>query len=104
MEPLGYSFLFLISIIMLFTIDSTVKRLDKKLKRIDLSLSLILNRMEIEYPSRISDRVKQIALDPERMIEAIKLYREESNSSLKEAKEAIEEFLKSADTPFPVKK
>jgi ribosomal protein L7/L12 len=89
---------------MLFTIDSTVKRLDKKLKRIDLSLSLILNRMEIEYPSRLSDRVKQIALDPERMIEAIKLYREESNSSLKEAKEAIEEFLKSTDTPFPFKK
>jgi ribosomal protein L7/L12 len=97
MEPLGYSFLFLIIIVMLFTIDSTIKRLDKKLKRIDISLSLILNRMEIEYPSRLSDRVKQIALDPERIIEAIKLYREESNSSLKEAKEAIEEFLKSTD-------
>ncbi|GBO53050.1 hypothetical protein APA_958 [Pseudanabaena sp. lw0831] len=63
------------------------------MKRMDISLSLLLNRMEIEVPSQFSDRVKQIALAPYRKIEAIKLYREETGASLRESKEAIEEFI-----------
>ena len=97
MDALAYLFLSLTALIIILSIDSTVKRLDRKLKRIDMSLSLILNRMEIEFPSRLSERVKQIALDPDRKIEAIKLYREETNVSLKEAKEAVEDFLKNTD-------
>ena len=97
MDAFAYFFLGLTVLIMIFSIDSTVKRLDRKLKRIDMSLSLILNRMEIEFPSRLSERVKQIALDPNRKIEAIKLYREETNTSLKDAKEAVEDFLKNSD-------
>ena len=97
MDALAYLFLSLTALIIILSIDSTVKRLDRKLKRIDMSLSLILNRMEIELPSRLSERVKQIALDPDRKIEAIKLYREETNVSLKEAKEAVEDFLKNTD-------
>ena len=65
----------------------TVKRHERKLKR----------RMDIEFPSRLSERVKQMALDPARKIEAIKLYRQETNVSLKEAKEAVEEFLKNTN-------
>ena len=38
-----------------------------------------------------------MALDPARKIEAIKLYRQETNVSLKEAKEAVEEFLKNTN-------
>jgi ribosomal protein L7/L12 len=53
--------------------------------------------MEIEFPSRLSERVKQMALDPDRKIEAIKLYREETNASLKDAKEAVEEFLENTN-------
>jgi ribosomal protein L7/L12 len=97
MDALAYLFLSLTALIIILSINSTVKRLDRKLKRIDMSLSLILNRMEIEFPSRLSERVKQMALDPDRKIEAIKLYREETNLSLKEAKEAVEEFLKNTD-------
>jgi ribosomal protein L7/L12 len=97
MDAFAYFFLGLTVLIMIFSIDSTVKRLDRKLKRIDMSLNLILNRMEIEFPSQLSERVKQIALDPYRKIEAIKLYREETNTSLKDAKEAVEDFLKSTD-------
>ena len=97
MDALAYLFLPLTALIIILSIDSTVKRLDRKLKRIDMSLSLILNRMEIEFPSRLSERVKQMALDPDRKIEAIKLYREETNVSLKEAKEAVEDFLKNTD-------
>ncbi len=54
---------------------------------------IVLNRIEIEVPSQLSDRVKQIVLDPYRKLEAIKLYRGETGASLVGAKEAIEEFI-----------
>ena len=40
----------------------------------------------------LSDRVKQMAVDPGRKIEAIIAYREETGAGLAEAKEAIESF------------
>ena len=43
----------------------------------------------------LSDRVKQLAADPLRKIEAIKAYREETGAGLAEAKEAIESFINS---------
>jgi hypothetical protein len=43
----------------------------------------------------LSDRVKQLAADPARKIEAIKLYREETGAGLAEAKEAVEAFINS---------
>jgi hypothetical protein len=87
MDALAYFFLFLTVLIIIFYIDLTVKRHECKLK----------SRMDIEFPSRLSERVKQMALDPARKIEAIKLYREETNASLKEAKEAVEEFLENTN-------
>ena len=87
-----YACLFTIVLITL-SLQSSIRRLEKKMKRMDLSLSVLLNRMEIEVPSLISDQVKQLALDPYRKIEAIKLYRGETGASLLEAKEAIEEFI-----------
>jgi hypothetical protein len=41
----------------------------------------------------LSDRVKQLASDPARKIEAIKVYREETGAGLAEAKEVVEGFL-----------
>jgi hypothetical protein len=43
----------------------------------------------------LSDRVKQLASDPSRKIEAIKVYREETGAGLAEAKEAVEAHFKS---------
>ena len=43
----------------------------------------------------LSDRVKQLAGDPARKIEAIQAYREETGAGLAEAKEAIETFINS---------
>lgn len=40
----------------------------------------------------LSENVKQIAADPNRKIEAIKAYRNETGASLSEAKKAVEEF------------
>jgi hypothetical protein len=43
----------------------------------------------------LSERVKEIASDPLRTIEAIRVYREETGASLEDAKEAIEAFIRS---------
>jgi hypothetical protein len=43
----------------------------------------------------LSDRVKELAADPQRKIEAIKVYREETGVGLAEAKDAVEMFLNS---------
>ena len=40
----------------------------------------------------LSERAKQLASDPARKIEAIKVYREETGASLAEAKEAVEAY------------
>ena len=48
MDALAYFFLFLTVLIIIFYIDLTIKRHERKLK----------HRMEIEFPSRLSERVK----------------------------------------------
>ena len=43
----------------------------------------------------LSERVKELARDPSRKIEAIKVYREETGTGLKDAKDAVEAFIDS---------
>ncbi len=43
----------------------------------------------------LSDRVKEAANDPDRKIEAIKLFREETGAGLAEAKMAVEQYIRS---------
>lgn len=43
----------------------------------------------------LSDRAKQLASDPAKKIEAIKVHREETGASLAQAKHAVEAFAKS---------
>jgi len=43
----------------------------------------------------LSDRVKEIARDPNRKIEAIQAYREETGAGLAEAKDAVEAYIDS---------
>jgi hypothetical protein len=43
----------------------------------------------------LSNRVKELAADPARKIEAIQVYREETGASLADAKEAVEAFINS---------
>ncbi|BAU43604.1 hypothetical protein [Leptolyngbya sp. O-77] len=76
-----------------FDLDSTVKRIDRRTKRLELCLDLILDRLEIDTPFQLSERIKQIALDPERKVEAIRLYKEETNVTLREAVDAINAYI-----------
>ena len=65
--------------------------------RLDRKMNLILQQMNISFDEYvgISDRVKELARDPSRKIEAIKVYREETGAGLADAKKAVEEFIDS---------
>jgi hypothetical protein len=66
-----------------------------RLQRIERKLNALLRHQGVD-PTQglpLSDRVKELAGDPSRKIEAIKVYREETGASLAEAKEAVEAFM-----------
>jgi ribosomal protein L7/L12 len=65
--------------------------------RVDRKLNLILEQMNISFDESagLSDRVKELARDPNRKIEAVKAYREETGAGLAEAKNAVEAFIHS---------
>ena len=65
--------------------------------RVDRKLNLILGQMNITFDEFgvLSDRVKELARDPNRKIEAIKAHLEETGAGLAEAKNAVEAFIHS---------
>jgi hypothetical protein len=67
----------------------------RRVARVDRKLNLILKQMNITFDefAVLSDRVKELARDPYRKIEAIKVYREETGVGLAEAKYTIEDFI-----------
>ena len=69
---------------------------DAKLRRIDRKLDAIIQNLGIELPesvvSGLSSEVCRLA-DAGQKIEAIKLHREETGVGLKEAKDAVEDYL-----------
>jgi Ribosomal protein L7/L12 C-terminal domain len=69
--------------------------LTDRVGRIERKLNALLRHHGVD-PTRglpLSDRVKQLADDPARKIEAIKVYREETGEGLAEAKEAVEAYI-----------
>jgi hypothetical protein len=80
-------------LVVLFSYGNTTARL----RGIERKLNALLRHHGVD-PTQglpLSDRVKQLAADPGRKIEAIKVYRDETGAGLAEAKEAIESFTKS---------
>jgi hypothetical protein len=67
-----------------------------QLSRLDSKINAILRQQNIDpmIPQPLSERVKEVATDPARKIEAIKIYREETGVGLAEAKNAIEAHLR----------
>ena len=63
-------------------------------ERIEHKLNLLLRHAEIDPREavQLSDRVKAIANDPNRKIEAIKAHRDETGASLAAAKDAVERY------------
>lgn len=75
-------------------VETRAAMLGSRIKRLEKKLDLVLRALNIEPDScdDLSEAVKEIARDPNRKIEAIKAYREETGASLVEAKEAVENF------------
>ena len=68
-----------------------------RITRIERKLNLLLRHQGVDLLQGLplSERVKQLASNPQRKIEAIKVYREETSAGLAEAKEAVEAFINS---------
>jgi hypothetical protein len=69
-----------------------------RLQNIERKLNALFRHLGVDMTLGwlpLSDRVKQLAADPARKIEAIKVYREETGAGLAEAKEAVESFIDS---------
>jgi hypothetical protein len=82
-----------IVIILLVTLPSYWSAI-ARLKVIEWKLNALLRHHGVDHLP-LSDRVKEVAADPKRKIEAIKIYREDTGASLLEAKEAVESFFES---------
>lgn len=82
----------LISMILIGYSDAAIR-----LVRIERKLNLLIRHNGIDPLQGVplSERVKQIADDPARKIEAIKLHRQETGASLNEAKDAVEAYVNS---------
>jgi hypothetical protein len=64
-----------------------------RLQRIEHKLDLILKQLGIEYVPPPKAAWQELADDPARKIEAIKVYREQQGVSLVEAKTAVEDYI-----------
>ncbi len=69
--------------------------LTDRVGRIERKLNALLRHHGVDTTQGLplSERVKQLASDPARKIEAIKVYREETGAGLAEAKEAVEAYI-----------
>jgi hypothetical protein len=75
-------------------LDENIHVVRLRLCQAGLRLAWVLNDALGKSPA-LSDRVKKLALEPGRKIEAIKVYREETGAGLADAKDAIEAFIAS---------
>jgi sirohydrochlorin ferrochelatase len=72
-----------------------LSRMQARLGRVESRLNLLLRQFNIDPApgSLLSDRVRDLAEDPARKIEAIKVYCEETGAGLAEAKAAVESYI-----------
>jgi hypothetical protein len=85
-----------IVVIGVLAILATVSRSQARLERVERRLNLLLRHFNIDTApgSQLSERVRRLADDPARKIEAIKVYRDETGAGLAEAKAAVEDYIK----------
>ena len=82
---------------------AALSRLGGRVESLERQMSVLQRHLGLTSPPLYtpSDRVKQLAADPKRKIEAIKVFREESGLGLKEAKTIIEELIQSQRMNVP---
>lgn len=81
-------------LVVLGAVEGRAASLRIQVRRLERKLDLVLRAMNItpDACDELSEAVKEIARDPNRKIEAIKAYREETGASLMEAKQAVENY------------
>jgi hypothetical protein len=86
-----YWFAVFIPLLLLWFCWSTVS-LDRRLRTVEHNLSALLRHFNIDPLALAppSDRVKQLAADPARKIEAMRVYRQETGADLRAAKAVID--------------
>jgi ribosomal protein L7/L12 len=91
MEMLDYYYIGAIAICLfrIFSLNNRITELENKYAKLCGSLGYVE-----EPPKPPSERVMLLAADPSQKIEAIKAYREETGCGLKEAKDAVEYYMK----------
>ena len=92
--------LVLIALLMALMVFPTAPRssaaMARRLIRLERKVDLVLRHLEIQCDMILPDlpeRVKDLAKDPAKKIQAIKAYREETGAGLAEAKEAVEAWM-----------
>jgi ribosomal protein L7/L12 len=86
-----------LSVIVALAVIASYFDMKARIERIEHKVNLLLRNSGIDVLKglELSDRVKELARDPARKIEAIKVYRDESGAGLAEAKEAVEAYINS---------
>ena len=82
-----------IALVMLLRQGASIARLRRDVALIARHLNVDLDQTPV-----LSDRVKELARDPRRKIEAIKQLRDETGAGLAEAKQLVEGYIRSLDT------
>lgn len=79
------------------TLFAALSQLRRRVQYLESQMSALRRHLGLAPPPLYSpsERVKQLAADPKRKIEAIKVFREESGLGLKEAKTIVEELIQS---------
>jgi ribosomal protein L7/L12 len=80
-----------VPLLLLWVIWSTTN-LERRLRGVERTTSALARHFNIDPTAEAppSDRVKQLAADPARKIEAMRLYRQETGADLKTAKTVVD--------------
>lgn len=92
-DVLIYGSLAAIAVITIHKLLNTVEKLERKMKRMEICFDLLFERLDIDASTQIPERIKQLALNPRRRVEAIALYREETGATLQQSAEVIRTYV-----------
>ena len=83
-------------IVLLISLWWSTARLDGSVRTTERNLSAILRHLNIDPTAVVppSNRVKQLAADPKRRIEAMRVYRQETGADVRVAKATVDGLIK----------
>ncbi len=79
--------------ILLIVLCFSMFRSERRLAALERNLQALLRHLNVDpmaAPGPPSERVKELAADPQRRIDAIRLYRRESGADLRQAQAVVE--------------